>query len=149
MMLKKYFLLICLTLLCIQYSSLTSAAVFKCIDDAGETVYSSKKCKGRAEDFTLIKEKVLPQQRQQSNNTIDQPSVDIYITDWCPYCKKAIAFLRSKNIAFKVHDIEKNAEAKARKQKLTPGFTGIPVAVINGKILKGFSPSRYEKALLL
>lgn len=58
-----------------------------------------------------------------------------------------MAYLRSNGIAFNAYDIEKNARAKARKQKLDPAYSGIPLTVINGKVLKGFSASRFGNAL--
>lgn len=73
--------------------------------------------------------------------------VDLYVTSWCPYCKKAIAFLRKNNIAFNAYDIEKDLKAAARKATLDPGYSGIPLAVINGATIRGFSESSYQEAL--
>lgn len=73
--------------------------------------------------------------------------VDIYVTSWCPYCRKAVAYLKSQGIKFNKYDIEKDPEAAARKKVLAPGYSGIPLAVINGRILKGFSRERYAAAL--
>jgi len=75
------------------------------------------------------------------------PQVDLYITSWCPYCKKAMAFLRKNNIAFNTYDIEQDADAAARKKDLDPGYGGIPLAVINGTTIRGFSESSYQQAL--
>ncbi len=129
-------LLISIIFLSLQYTPAVSAAVFKCVSATGKIIYSSKKCVGNSEAFVLKKEKY-----------VNRPSVDIYITSWCPYCKKAMAYLRSNGIAFNAYDIEKNARAKARKQKLDPAYSGIPLTVINGKVLKGFSASRFGNAL--
>ena len=146
--LKKY-LLLCITLLSLQFAGSVSAAIYKCKTASGETVYSSKKCIGKSEGFTLNKENNIELQALALERNASKPSVDIYITSWCPYCKKAMAYLRSKNIAFNAYDIEKNARAKSKKRKLDPGYSGVPLTVINGKILKGFSASRFEKALNL
>jgi glutaredoxin len=75
------------------------------------------------------------------------PQVDLYVTSWCPYCKKAMAFLRKNNIAFNTYDIEQDASAAARKKDLDPGYGGIPLAIINGTTIRGFSESSYQQAL--
>lgn len=75
------------------------------------------------------------------------PKVDLYVTSWCPYCKKAIAYLRKNAIAFTAYDIEQDLDAAARKKTLDPGYSGIPLAVINGAAIRGFSEDTYQQAL--
>ena len=123
-----------------------SAAIYKCKTASGQTIYSSKKCEGSSSVLSLKKEKTV---EQTLNKELTKPSVDIYITSWCPYCKKAMAYLRSNNIPFNSYNIENDADAKSRKQKIAPGYAGVPLTVINGQILKGFSSSRFDKALNL
>lgn len=149
---KKKLLVVTLCVFGLQYSHFTYAAIYKCQSASGETIYSSTKCSPSAEIFVPAINNPPLQTAPTLNNTTEKkqpspPSVDIYITSWCPYCKKAMAYLRSKNIAFNVYDIEKNAQAKAKKLQLAPGYTGIPLTVINGKILKGFSKQGFDNAL--
>ncbi|MGZ5621706.1 MAG: glutaredoxin domain-containing protein [Methylobacter sp.] len=75
------------------------------------------------------------------------PKVDLYMTQWCPYCKKAMAYLRKKDIVFNAYDIEHDLDAAARKKTLDPGYSGIPLAVINGTTIRGFSEDLYQNAL--
>lgn len=72
--------------------------------------------------------------------------VDLYITDWCQYCKKAIAFLRANGVAFKTYDIEKD-QAAARRVRLLGGNGSVPFAVINGRTIAGFSADAYRQLL--
>lgn len=72
--------------------------------------------------------------------------VELYITSWCGYCKKARSFLNAREIEFKEYDIEKDKSAAKRHRKLNRRG-GIPVAVINGKKIIGFSEASYESAL--
>lgn len=74
------------------------------------------------------------------------PKVELYVTSWCKYCKKAQAFLRKNNIPFAVYDVEKDAEAAKRRRAIDPR-TGVPLAVIDGKVLLGFSEAAYRYAL--
>lgn len=72
--------------------------------------------------------------------------VELYITSWCPYCKKALSFFRSWGIPFTAYDIEKEKEAARRKNRLD-SKGGVPFAIINGQRIHGFSPQAYERAL--
>jgi glutaredoxin len=70
----------------------------------------------------------------------------LYTTSWCPWCKKAKAFFRSRGIAFIEYDIEKDKEAKRRKERIDRQ-TGVPFAVINGKGTNGYNEIAYINAL--
>ncbi|MEN6488181.1 MAG: glutaredoxin family protein [Smithella sp.] len=72
--------------------------------------------------------------------------VILYITSWCPYCKMAADFFRSRNIPFTEYDIEKDRAAAERKKQLD-SKSGVPFAIINGQPIHGYSPGAYEKAL--
>ncbi len=73
-------------------------------------------------------------------------TVEIYITDWCPYSAQAIKFLQANHIQYVAYDIEKDSEAAERKKGLS-GRKGVPFAIINGKKIYGFSEKTYSKAL--
>ncbi|MBU0730310.1 MAG: hypothetical protein KKE17_02955 [Proteobacteria bacterium] len=78
------------------------------------------------------------------------PKVEIYVTSWCPYCKKATNYFESKGIPYVAYDIEKDPEAAARKAKLdTRG--GVPFVVIRGRntthYIHGYSVEQFEYAL--
>lgn len=73
-------------------------------------------------------------------------TVEIYITDWCPYCAQAIKFLQANHIQYVAYDIEKDKEAAKRKKELS-GRKGVPFAIIKGKKIYGFSEKTYLKAL--
>ncbi|BCR06452.1 hypothetical protein DESUT3_35210 [Desulfuromonas versatilis] len=74
------------------------------------------------------------------------PKVELYTTSWCPYCKKAVNFFRSRGISFVEYDIEKDKQAARRKQ-LLDSRPGVPLAIINGNLVHGFSESLYLEAL--
>jgi glutaredoxin len=76
----------------------------------------------------------------------DDPQVELFVTSWCPYCKKAINFFRSHDIPYVVYDIEKNPVAARRKQQLDSS-PGVPFALINGHKVHGYSEEAYSRAL--
>jgi glutaredoxin len=74
------------------------------------------------------------------------PTVELYATSWCPWCKKARDFFSSRGIPFTEYDIERDHEAYRRKMGLDGG-TSIPTVVIGRKVIKGYSPAAYQSAL--
>lgn len=77
---------------------------------------------------------------------VQSPDVEIYVTSWCSYSRKAIDFLNTHNIEYSAYDVEKDMDAAERKEELAPD-SGVPVAVINGKTIIGFREETYIKAL--
>ena len=74
------------------------------------------------------------------------PTVDLYVTSWCPYCHKAKSFFRSRGIEFAEYNVENDEEAAKRMSSLTKS-RAVPFAVINGHHIQGFSVGAYEQAL--
>ena len=74
------------------------------------------------------------------------PIVEIYETSWCGYCKKAKKFFRSRGIKFTTYDIEKNPRAARRMMTMTHKRV-VPFVVINGKGIHGYSEQEYTLAL--
>lgn len=72
--------------------------------------------------------------------------VELYVTSWCPYCKKAENFFRAQGIPFTSYDIEADSAAARRKEELD-SRGGVPLAIINGQKIHGFSESAYREAL--
>lgn len=73
--------------------------------------------------------------------------VVLYATDWCGYCRKTRDFFKENNITYTEYDIEKSAEAKKNYDQLKG--RGIPVVVINGKVIDGYNPTVMEKLLAI
>ena len=97
----------------------------------------------RPTPIKIPQENVYNKRNGKENHTNE---VEIYTTSWCPYCKQAIAFLRSNRINFRQYDIEKDRKAAARMRELG-GTGGVPFAIINGKKIGGFSSKAYKQAL--
>ena len=72
--------------------------------------------------------------------------IELFVTSWCKYCKKAMAFLDNRGVSYRSYDIEKDAKAYERMKKLTSS-KGLPFAVINGKKVQGWSKKSYEAAI--
>ena len=86
------------------------------------------------------------QQNTSSRQKVRKNQVELYVTSWCPYCKQAINYFKSKGVAVKVYDIEKDTKAAAKKKKLD-SRSGVPFAVVNGTRIHGYAPDKYGVAL--
>ena len=65
-----------------------------------------------------------------------KPEVLLYVTSWCPYCRRAKALLTKKGVAFTEVDIE--ASASNRKAMIdVSGRRTVPQIFINGTHVGG------------
>ena len=46
-----------------------------------------------------------------------QPTVTVYVADWCPYCQRAKSLLQEKNVIFNEINVEE--DEAAREQMIT------------------------------
>ncbi|MGC8870557.1 MAG: Uxx-star family glutaredoxin-like (seleno)protein [Brevinematia bacterium] len=72
--------------------------------------------------------------------------VKVYTTPSCPYCNMLKNYLRSKGIRFVDYDVSRD-ERKAMEMVRISGQMGVPVAVINGKVVIGFNKPLIDKLL--
>ena len=75
-----------------------------------------------------------------------KPTVTIYSASWCAFCHMAKEYLKSKNVAYKEIDVEKD-EAAARAIVTKTGQTGVPVIEIGDTVILGFDRPRIDSAL--
>lgn len=87
-----------------------------------------------------------PQVRSSRQQAVKSQRIELYVTSWCPYCKKAEEFFHSRGISTTIYDIEKDEKAASRKKKLDYK-EGVPFAIVNGRKIHGYAPEQYEAAL--
>ncbi|RCW50427.1 MULTISPECIES: FAD-dependent oxidoreductase [unclassified Halanaerobium] len=66
----------------------------------------------------------------------DKLKIEVYSKGWCPYCKKAKAFLKSKNLDYIEYNIDN--EEKFEEMKTRTGRKTVPQIIINGQCLGGY-----------
>ncbi len=71
--------------------------------------------------------------------------VEIFITSWCPYCRKLEQFLKAEHIPYRRYDIEANPQAKRVYDQF--GIPGVPVIRIGSKLISGFDQTAILNAL--
>lgn len=74
-----------------------------------------------------------------------ESKIIMYSTDWCDYCKQARTLFKSSGVAYREYDIEKSAEGLKQYQIL--GGRGVPLIIINGKLLRGFNKRQILREL--
>ena len=72
-------------------------------------------------------------------------TVEMYVTDWCGYCKKAQSYMNGRGIPYVAYDIEKDSSARQRHKEL--GGRGVPLIIIGPHRMSGFSPESLEQYL--
>lgn len=63
--------------------------------------------------------------------------VKIYVTDYCPYCRRAEGLLTQKKIPFDAVDVTRDEKTRAWLVQTT-GFKTVPQIFIDGKPVGGF-----------
>lgn len=71
--------------------------------------------------------------------------VVVYGTETCPYCAKARAYLRERQVAFGDFDVAKSDKGKQDFAKL--GGKAVPVILIGDRQLVGFNQAAIDAAL--
>ena len=68
--------------------------------------------------------------------------IDIYTVDYCPYCRKAFAFLEAHGVDFTNHDITENENMMRKelgKKYNIQGTVTVPQIIIDEKRIGGYT----------
>lgn len=63
--------------------------------------------------------------------------VEVYITKWCPYCRRARTLLRRKGVSFVEIDIDEEPGRRAEMIRRARGRTSVPQIFIDGQHIGG------------
>ena len=72
-------------------------------------------------------------------------NIEVYVTSWCPYCRRLETFLKSNSIPYKRFDIEGSRDARQRYLELGGG--GIPIIKIGSDVIRGFDEGELRELL--
>ena len=148
---KVALFIICLFILLFKQSF--AQKLYKSVSSEGKIIYSDQKpTDGNIEkslSLKIVKKPIQlsnqdnsnPQNKQALNNPV------IYTAKWCGYCKKALAYLNTNKIFYQNIDIE-TTDGHIAFTKINNNNKGIPLLLIGGQRLQGFSENAYDKLFL-
>lgn len=73
--------------------------------------------------------------------------VKIYTTPTCQYCRAAKEFFKENKIKYEEIDVSKDRKAVREMVKIS-GQLGVPVILIDNKVIVGFDRDELENALI-
>ena len=136
--------------------------LYQYVDDQGTIVFVDSLEKVPADQRKNVKERhyierrqtVIDQvsqkieERQEKNQTKKNrnPTIVIYETAWCGYCKKLKRDLNAMGFSYQTKDIEKDSNAK-REFKHKFGRGGVPISEIDGQVVRGYNIKRVKELL--
>ena len=142
-------------------AAIPAQTVYKSIGPDGKVVYSDRApTTGRLEKemkFELASSALpasaasyMEQFRKAHPNGTGQAAagkgVTLYSAAWCGYCKQAKAWLAGHGVAYTDVDIDAPGGMSALA-RASGGGAGVPVLVVDGRPMNGFSASAYDAAL--
>lgn len=74
------------------------------------------------------------------------PTVKIYTTPTCVYCKAAKDFFKAHDVAYEELDVTRN-EAALQEMVEKSGQMGVPVIDVNGQLVIGFNKGVLSKLI--
>lgn len=76
----------------------------------------------------------------------DTPTVKVYSTSWCGFCKQAMAYFDSIKVNYEEVDVEKDQKAAEAMVEKT-GQMGVPVIEIGDTVIIGYDRPKIDLAL--
>lgn len=68
---------------------------------------------------------------------VSDAHVEIYVSDFCPYCIRAKALLRRKGVAFTEYNVQADPERRAEMLRRSHGARTVPQIFINDRHVGG------------
>lgn len=71
--------------------------------------------------------------------------VILFVTSWCPYCKKLKQRLDDMGVVYEEHDIESSKKSYFIYYSL--GGDGVPLSIIGDKVISGYQPDLIQSEI--
>ncbi len=78
-----------------------------------------------------------------TSNKSSSATPTLFSAAWCGYCRRAKSYLSKNKISFQEIDID--TESGARAFFDAGGGSGVPMLIVDGKVLRGFTESAYNQ----
>ena len=87
----------------------------------------------------------LQNDQMKEKRSYQEIEVTMYMTDWCPYCRKAREYLNSLGVNLTEYNVDRDREMAEESRR--KGGRGVPVIDVEGIIITGHSPERIKEAV--
>jgi glutaredoxin len=144
--------------LLLQVTAVNAIELYKSVGPDGKIIYSDRpSAEAKLEKKLVLKDLPASQLSTETAAAIDRlrqnaPQLPkaanasdtvLFTTSWCGYCKKARAYLASKNIPYQEIDIETEDGLSAYVR--AGGTQGVPMLVSKGQSIMGFTADEYDR----
>ncbi|MBX9632803.1 MAG: glutaredoxin family protein [Burkholderiales bacterium] len=129
-------------------SSSAGAAIYRWVDADGRIFYSDSPPKqGGAKSVKIQPNTVAPVAPlpKAKPAAAAGEKVTLYTATWCGYCKKARAYLESRNIPF--DDVDVETTDRGRREYREMGGNGVPVIFVGSQRMDGYDQGSLQAML--
>lgn len=98
--------------------------------------------------YAALLQPKLRRQDQDPKAKPAQPSVKVYVTNSCPWCRRLESYLDQRGVRYTKVNVQ-NDPAAARAMVQKSGQQGVPQAEIGGTMVVGFDKARIDQLLRL
>jgi len=139
--------------------TLYAGEVYRWVDEEGEVHFSDtapndSSAKDRKIKSSFIQDsdteakeiKSAPWKSADSSGKATSKDVTIYVRNTCPYCRQVKEFLSQKGISYKEIEVSQDRDRRDEMIRIS-GQRGVPVIVINNKVIVGFNRQAIEENL--
>jgi len=123
-------------------ASMTMSAtgeVYRQVDPAGNVSYTDSAPGAGAERLDL------PAAADEAAVDTTEPTdlVILYSAAWCNICDRARGWFDANGIDYIEYDVETDPQGREDYARLNG--TGVPLIVVGGRVMRGFSPGRFQR----
>jgi glutaredoxin len=151
-------ILIISVLILFIFSSFAWSQIYKWKDEKGVVHFSDSPPAGKDVQEIRIREKGAgsetskdagrpPNRQAKEKRSFQEIKVIMYMTTWCPYCRKAREYLNSLGVGLVEYNVEKDRDKAEEAKRKGGGGGGVPVIDVEGIIIKGYSPELIKEAV--
>lgn len=125
-----------------------SAEIYKWVDENGTVHFGDRKPTHRYEQFKVksvsgVQVYRAPPAGANRKAQTASKQVVMYGTTWCGYCAMARSYFQARNIPYQDWDIEASPTARAEYDALQG--KGVPLIVVGGSVMSGFSEAHFNQ----
>ena len=157
-LMRTRLILIISVLILFIFSSSAWSQIYKWKDEKGVIHFTDDPPAGKDLKQIIIREKGkgseisedagrFPNRQSKEKRAYREIKVIMYMTDWCPYCRKAREYLNTLGVNLIEYNVDRDREKAVESKRKGGGGGGVPVIDVEGIIIKGYGPAQIKEAV--